>query len=407
MSRPEHPLWEEELMPYVDGQLEAAQATRIEEHLGTCASCATSVADARRLSQQMTAWTVEEPSEQLAEQVLSQVGFQRDIGGLQGFRLLWKRRPMLVYGLVGTIAASIMLAVVLRPGLLEPRLGVSGFVEDKQIAVAEQRSGSLDAITPVQSAQPGQNEQKIERRFAQSREVSPPPSEAASGPMIIRTARLRVVTKEFDGTRPRIEAIVQQSQGYLDQLTIRGEAGSGRTLSATLRLPSDRIDAGLNDLRKLGKVQEESQNSSDVTSQYVDLRARLTNARNTEQRLLRLLSERTGKLTDVVEVEREIARVREEIERMEAQQKDMTNKAQFATIQLEVSEEYHARLEPSVPSAGTRLQNALIHGYHAAAESLLVTTLLILSYGPTFLLWGALLTPVGLVLRRVHRARMG
>ena len=103
--------------------------------------------------------------------------------------------------------------------------------------------------------------------------------------MVIRSARLTILTKDFDGARARIEAIARQSQGYLDQLTAAGEVGSGRTISATLRLPSDRTESGLAELRKLGKVREESQNSSDVTSQYVDLQARLTNARNTEQRL--------------------------------------------------------------------------------------------------------------------------
>ena len=129
--------------------------------------------------------------------------------------------------------------------------------------------------------------------------------------MIVRSARLTILTKDFDGSRARIETIARESQGYLDQLTAQGEVGSGRTLSATLRLPSGRTETALVELRKLGKVREESQNSSDVTSQYVDLQARLTNARNTEQRLTDLLRERTGKLPEVVEVEREISRVRE------------------------------------------------------------------------------------------------
>ena len=54
MSHREHPLWEEELMPYLDGQLDAAKASEIAEHLETCEDCAAAVADAKRLSQQMT-----------------------------------------------------------------------------------------------------------------------------------------------------------------------------------------------------------------------------------------------------------------------------------------------------------------------------------------------------------------
>jgi uncharacterized small protein (DUF1192 family) len=224
--------------------------------------------------------------------------------------------------------------------------------------------------------------------------------EAPTGPMVIRNARLTILTKEFESARARIQAIVQQTQGYLDQLTVRGETGSGKSLSATLRLPSSQMESGLVELRKLGKVLEESQGSSDVTSQYVDLQARLTNARNTEQRLLALQRERTDKLTDVVDVEREIARVREEIERMEAQRKDVFNKAQFATIQVELSEEYRAQIQPAAPAAGTQLHNALIDGYHGALNSLLALALFLLRYGPALLLWVIVLVPVALLLRR-------
>jgi len=222
--------------------------------------------------------------------------------------------------------------------------------------------------------------------------------------MIIRTANLRILTKEFDSARARIQAIVQQAQGYLDQMTVRGETGLGRYLSATLRLPSDRLDSGLTELRKLGKVLEESQGSSDVTSQYVDLQARLNNARSTEQRLLALQRERTDKLIDVVSVEREISRVREEIERMEAQRKDVFSKTQYATIIVEVSEEYRAEIQPSAPASGTQLRNALIDGYHGALGSVLALAMLILRYGPALLLWLAVLLPVAFLIRRRLRS---
>src|SRR5437762_13075852 len=112
----------------------------------------------------------------------------------------------------------------------------------------------------------------------------------------------------------------------------------------------------MTELKTIGRLIEESQNSSDITSQYVDLTARLANARNSEQRLLALLRDRAGDLKDVVEMEREIASVRGGIERMEAQEKDFNNKVQFVTIQLELSEEYRSQLEPSQPSTGTQIR---------------------------------------------------
>jgi hypothetical protein len=226
---------------------------------------------------------------------------------------------------------------------------------------------------------------------------------APSAPMVIRTIRLSLITKEFDTVRVRIDDIVQQSQGYIDQLTVKADIGSARRLSATLRFPAGQVETGLSDLKRLGRLTDESQNSADITSQYVDLGARLANARNSEERLLRLLRERTGNLKDVVEMEREIASVRESIERMEAQQKDLNNKVQFATIQLELTEEYRAQLEPLAPSPGTQIRNAVVDGIRSAAENALGIVLFVLRYAPVMLMWIITLGPVAFVLWRLRQ----
>jgi chromosome segregation ATPase len=220
--------------------------------------------------------------------------------------------------------------------------------------------------------------------------------------MVIRTIRLMLISKEFDAARERIEAIVREGLGYVDQLSVRSNPGSAKSLSAVLRFPSDRVDAGLIELRKLGQPKEESQNSADITGQYADLVARLNNARNTEQRLVAMLRERTGKLQDVIEAEREIARVREEIERMEAEQKTLNNKVQYATVHVELTEEYRAQLEPSAPSAGTRLRNAAFEGYGFAVETVLGIILAALMYTPTLLVLAALLAPIAFVAWRLQ-----
>ena len=94
-----------------------------------------------------------------------------------------------------------------------------------------------------------------------------------------------------------------------------GTRGDARSLRATLLIPANRLDAALPSLKAIGFVLEESQGGDDVTEQVVDVEARLSNARNTEKRLVDLLQKRTGDLADVLAAEREIARVREEIER--------------------------------------------------------------------------------------------
>jgi hypothetical protein len=224
--------------------------------------------------------------------------------------------------------------------------------------------------------------------------------------MVIRSIKLTLITKDFDAARSMIDSIVRQSQGYIDRLTVRANPGTARGLSATLRLPAIQAESGLAELRKLGRLVEESQNSSDITSQYVDLTARLSNARNSEQRLLGLLRDRTGNLKDVVEMEREIASVRESIERMEAQRKDFDNKVQFVTIDLELTEEYHAQLEAPAPSRSTQLRNAAVDGVRSGGESVMDIALFVLQYGPSLAVWFVVLGAALVVILKLRRIEL-
>jgi anti-sigma factor RsiW len=412
MSRKEHPIWEDELMPYVDGQLDAVQAASVAEHLESCKDCASSVANTRRLSQQISGWKVEDSSERMKERVLAELTSRSVDKQPQTRWAWWTKRRVWAFGLSGAFAGLVIIAVASTLRNNEEHMALttaSPRVAQLEVGVTQPAAMQSAQMPQGQQGQQGQGQQgqqggEFFAKRAESKTASQS-TDAPSGPMIIRSARLSIIAKDFEGARSNLETIVRQSQGYLDQLTVKGEAGSGRVLTATLRLPSDRMDTGLSDLRKLGKVREESQNSSDITSQYVDLGARLANARNTESRFQTILKERTGKLSDVVDVEREISRIREQIERMEAQQKEMNNRVQYASIQIEMSEEYHARIEQSVPSAATSLWNASVEGYHTAVDSLLDLALLMLRYGPALVIWLVLLLPVALFLRRIRRIR--
>jgi hypothetical protein len=212
-----------------------------------------------------------------------------------------------------------------------------------------------------------------------------------SGPMIIRTADLQLITKEFDKARAEMEAVLKKHRGYVSELKVSGAAGSGRNLTSTLRVPADQLDSTLAELKTLGRVASESQSGQDVTSQYVDLQARLANARNTEKRLTDILNQRTGKLKDILEVEEEVDRVRGEIEQMEAERKQMTKQVSFATLNVAITEDYKAQLEVVPPSTATRLSNAGVEGYRSMVDGVINLTLFALANGPTFLLWAAVL----------------
>ena len=179
---------------------------------------------------------------------------------------------------------------------------------------------------------------------------------------------------------------------------------SPRSLEASLRIPAPALSSTIRDLKTLGRVERESQSGEEVTRQHEDLVARLKNSRETEQRLREILQQRTGKVTDVLKVEQEIARVRGEIEEMEAEQKALEHRVDFATVELQLTEEYKAQLNPPAPSVSTRVHNAFVAGYQNVSETLLGIVLFFAEFGPAILIWLAILSlPVVAIWRRYRR----
>ncbi len=224
--------------------------------------------------------------------------------------------------------------------------------------------------------------------------------------MIARTASLTVLVKDVADARATLEGLMRHEQGYAAQLSFSTPDGGARSLQASLRVPAEQLPGALESLRKLGRVEEEVQSGEEVTQQHADLVARLTNSREEEARLRALLAERTGKIEDVLQVEEEIARVRGEIEQMEAEQKGLEHRVDFASVELKLVEEYAARLGPPAEDTGTRVHNAFVAGVQNAGSSLLGLVLFVEEYGPVLLIWGVMLgVPAWLVWRRYRRAR--
>lgn len=206
-------------------------------------------------------------------------------------------------------------------------------------------------------------------------------------PAIIRTARLQIVAKDFTRVRADVESLVAGAAGFIDHMTVTGDTSSARTLRGTLRVPADRMAAVLGQLRAMGQVIEDTQGSQDVTDQIVDLDARMASARATETRLVELIRERTGRLSDVLEVERELTRVRLDIERLMAEKTHLDRRVSYTTIDVTITEERKATLDGPL-SFPTRLRIAAADGVEAALDLVAGMVLFILRAGPTLVLLG-------------------
>jgi hypothetical protein len=225
----------------------------------------------------------------------------------------------------------------------------------------------------------------------------------ARGPMIVQTASITILAQNYDQASAQIQPLTSARSGYLQDMNANSQTDSARSVSATLRVPDRQLEGFLADLRKLGHVEQETRNNREVTDAYIDLTARLKTARATEQRILQLLGTRTGKLSDVFEAEQELARIRGEIESMDGQRAHMEHEVRYATVQVQLNEEYREQLNPESFSTGRRLRNSLVEGLGNLAAGITGTAIFVFAYGPSILFWlGVIGTPAWFIWRRLQ-----
>jgi Domain of unknown function (DUF4349) len=215
------------------------------------------------------------------------------------------------------------------------------------------------------------------------------------GPMIVQTASLTVLATNYVEASAAIEKLAAAHGGYVEKLDAKAQTGNARELTASLRIPAKQLDGFLADVRKLGHVEEETRSNQEVSDQYVDLQARLKSARATEQRLIELLGTRTGKLQDVLEAERELARIRGEIESMQGQSALLVHRVNYATVQVDLNEEYRQVLGSGAISTGTKIRNAAVEGFTNLQEGAVALLVFVFAVGPSLLFWLAILLVPG------------
>jgi hypothetical protein len=178
-------------------------------------------------------------------------------------------------------------------------------------------------------------------------DVAPITLPDAATSMIIRTATASIEVDSLEPAVAELKLLAARLGGYVANSGI--EAGRNRLRQAVIevKIPAARFEEVVSGLRPLGKLESVNVSAQDVGEEYVDVNARIENARRLERRLIDLLATRTGKLRDVLDVEQALARVREEIERYEGRVRYL--RAHTATSTLSVT--LHEPL-PIVVTAG-------------------------------------------------------
>ncbi|MBV9773094.1 MAG: DUF4349 domain-containing protein [Gemmatimonadetes bacterium] len=156
--------------------------------------------------------------------------------------------------------------------------------------------------------------------------------------MIIRNGEATLRVDSLEPAIARVRQLAAASGGFVANTSMSTGENEARKASLEIKVPAARFDALVGGLRPLGKVESVNVTAEDAGEEFVDVSARVANARRLEARLVELLATRTGKLEDVLAVERELARVREEIDRYEGRIRYLRSRVAMSTLTVNLHE---------------------------------------------------------------------
>jgi hypothetical protein len=156
--------------------------------------------------------------------------------------------------------------------------------------------------------------------------------------LILRTGQASIEVDSLEAGMAQLRRLAQRAGGFVADAAIRSGRDQVRQATLELKVPAARFDELTEGLEPIGRLEYVNVSAEDVSEEFVDLTARAANGHRLEERLVELLRTRTGKLQDVLSVERELARVREEIERIEGRLRYLKTSAQLSTLSVSLHE---------------------------------------------------------------------
>lgn len=237
-------------------------------------------------------------------------------------------------------------------------------------------------------------------RLSSSTKTAP----AASGVdrKLVFRAEIDLAVEDFNGFARRLDELLQEFEAYVAHSSLAGLPDAPRRGEWRIRVPVAQFKGLRQAIEGVGEVHRIQTSSEDVSEEFFDVEARIRNAQHEEARLVALLEDRAATLEAVLSVEREIARVRGEIERMQGRLRVLGSLSALSTIELRV-DELRGYLPEQSPSFAVRLERSF-GGSLAALGRLLQSFVMALALAmPWLIFWGLPAALIAVLLRRVRR----
>ncbi len=221
-----------------------------------------------------------------------------------------------------------------------------------RLAAGQSLAGPQKAAAPAESQTEAKDEKQkpdeVDRTIAAgstipaAKEVGRNPAEtpvpALANRKLIRNAKVELEIVRFDDAIQEITAFANEERGYVATSSSEKQANGKLKGEIVVRVLPENLDHFLQKIRVLGELKNQTLGTEDVTKAYFDTDSRLKNARVMEQRMIDMLKKKSDDINDLLQVEKELGRVREQIEQMQGDLKYWDSQVQFATVTIQLTE---------------------------------------------------------------------
>lgn len=228
----------------------------------------------------------------------------------------------------------------------------------------------------------------------------------SAGRQIIYRATIVLDVKDFAETERQVAALIKQTGGFVASFREERPYGAQRGGRWTIRVPVPEFDKFVEQAGKLGVAQSRDITSEDVSEEFVDLTARLKNKQQLEARLLELVAQRSDEIKDILALEAELARVREEIERMQGRLRYLTDRVALTTVELAAHERQDYK-PPEAPTFAANISQTFfdsLGGLRRFGEAIVLVIVALVPWLVAFVFFAL---PLAWIVWRFNRRRRG
>ncbi len=221
---------------------------------------------------------------------------------------------------------------------------------------------------------------------------------------IIRNADLRLEANSPEEAQQKISQIAESKNGFVietNQTSSNAQTATRDVVNMTLRVPAEKFEEAITEIRAAGnRVIQENIKGQDVTEEFIDIEARLKTQRALEEQFLEIMKRATS-VADTLNVQRELAEVRGEIEKIEGRKRFLESQASLSTIKVQLQTPTSLSANPT--GFFYELKESLSNGFNAAMQFVLFLVTALIALAPFFIL---IVLPLYLILRYFWRKRV-